>query len=1072
MKAKFKRKAQAGVNIFEDNQPQLQPNSGVDYTWMNSALPGEVPVNPDAPDAGPMIQEEGDKVEQGKIIPLGTKTMVGTGRYKDNPYVTAFNAAATGVTSIANIIQNNKLKNRERQQLLHSLEPAYFENMEGQGLNNLPMYTQYGGFAHEAFYGDDAISAGPWRMDGAFFKAGGNVYKRKYAAGGDLSPDKAKKMLKEGKANGKPLTEQQRKYFGWVAGGRKQTGGSTPQNIRNITPAEMGQWNQFLDFVKEKGYEGSPDLNAKNKNLGSTLFADFKKANPNISINYDIVPSVQSAMQNLRTESQGFLKRRNDPRAETVMQGISPVDGWFGSKTSQFRFPSMAKEEYTNGVLTKQENLGLVDQNFNPTGNTTGSVDLTTGQRVIPGQQQSQPAAQKILPNSQYVNATNGRPIPKDVKIEQLQDGLYYEDPHEGMLVKVKQMKAGGKNKNHMYCQTGGMMEVNGLPDELAHLADVEAEAGEVFETTNGRIGKVSDTGNTHEQGGEMIPNVSRVLEDTSDKRKDKASKALKIQPADVKEIFGFKPKSAASHAKTYEVVKKELDKTNKQYTGANKNANELDRLTPVTINSLKMNDKFQSELPSEEEIFDVLFNHQEGVKMQQGINDDGSMKKFGGKAQTGKGVRRLSRTATKEQRANYVYNEGDGLFYTKEDYAKLPQEAKVAQPESDLGLYQGPKNKSGRNLYSPTGETTEAKMSDKDIVAAYKAAGIDLGNVKGKDLQQKVYDYIIENQPEVLQGILKKYGPNIQSENMGLAKNKAFTDPMNASKEDLRAILPGLLDAMPGARLPIPSVSDKTSVEEGVPEEQPKGRTILDASVNVNPRFVRQPSNNFNEPTYWSDVAGPLAGLVDSFRRNPELYNPKEFHQLRYKLLDPTAALNANQADFNAALDATNEIGGGLGNANVANMLGQKYRANNQISAQYEGQNAAIKNQEIAYNTAVRDKQSIADAESRGEFYRNVQLGREAQRQQQLTSLSQLARVDQLKRRQNRSGNLVMKLSPAFDQFGEYNGYQYQPYLNPAMVNYNPDIQPTKTTKKSKTQKVTRWTDPSGTTYKTTTTD
>jgi len=36
-----------------------------------------------------------------------------------------------------------------------------------------------------------------------------------------LTPAKAKKMLSEGKANGKPLTAKQKRYFGLIASGKK-----------------------------------------------------------------------------------------------------------------------------------------------------------------------------------------------------------------------------------------------------------------------------------------------------------------------------------------------------------------------------------------------------------------------------------------------------------------------------------------------------------------------------------------------------------------------------------------------------------------------------------------------------------------------------------------------------------------------------------------------------------------------------------------------------------------------------------------------------------------------------------
>lgn len=57
-----------------------------------------------------------------------------------------------------------------------------------------------------------------------FFRA---YAKETWAEGGTtgdgLSKSKAKIMLHEGMVHGKPITEQQRKYFGWVAGGSKQS---------------------------------------------------------------------------------------------------------------------------------------------------------------------------------------------------------------------------------------------------------------------------------------------------------------------------------------------------------------------------------------------------------------------------------------------------------------------------------------------------------------------------------------------------------------------------------------------------------------------------------------------------------------------------------------------------------------------------------------------------------------------------------------------------------------------------------------------------------------------------------
>jgi hypothetical protein len=164
---------------------------------------------------------------------------------------------------------------------------------------------------------------------------------------------------------------------------------------------------------------------------------------------------------------------------------------------------------------------------------------------------------------------------------------------------------------------------------------------------------------------------------------------------------------------------------------------------------------------------------------------------------------------------------------------------------------------------------------------------------------------------------------------------------------------------------------------------------------------------------------------LTDSFKRDPELYNPVQAHELRYKQLNPEAALRANQGDYNAALQSlgNEHTGSGARAANISNLTAQKYKANNQILAEYENQNAGIKNKEIEYNTGVRDRQSMLDARSREQFYGNVLKARDNQRLQRLQAIQDLSRVQQLKARQNSSGNLLLQMTPHFDQEGNYNG-------------------------------------------------
>lgn len=247
---------------------------------------------------------------------------------------------------------------------------------------------------------------------------------------------------------------------GYFAVGGTLPGGDDPKpglQTRQLNQEELNQWNQFLDFVKEKGYEGSEKLNDRNKSLGETLFNEFRKSNKNITIGYDIVPSVQSEMVKIRDKARDFAKRHNQPDYEKIMEGISAVDGWFGSKTSQYRFPSFTYNEIKNGSLVKSENLGLVDGSMTPFG--------------------------KKVPTT-----VTGKKIPDGVKIEKLENGYFYEDPQSGDLVQVK-MENGGNLAAAFRNMTGGT---------IRKLASDSAEF----------------SGRSHEDGGIKLHDINAEVED------------------------------------------------------------------------------------------------------------------------------------------------------------------------------------------------------------------------------------------------------------------------------------------------------------------------------------------------------------------------------------------------------------------------------------------------------------------------------------------------------------------------------------------------------------------------------
>lgn len=564
--------------------------------------------------------------------------------------------------------------------------------------------------------------------------------------------------------------------------------------------------------------------------------------------------------------------------------------------------------------------------------------------------------------------------------------------------------------------QTGGsdIPVTQGLPDNLSHLANIEAEGGEVYQNQNGGFTKIDDKAPSHEQGGVMIPDAERVLEDTSTTRKDKHSKRLKMSPGEVKEIFGFKPKKPVSHAEAFELANKEYDKQRGKVNSAQTQINDLPIMDKMSFNSAKLNFQNRDQfIPSQNDVFNTLFEHQESIKAVHDIPNDGQAK-YGGyrvkKAQAGG---------------------------TIEPY-------QGGQPPADI---------------TPTGNSNRFQYDGG--LGAFKEAWkpiLDLDQYKSaEEAQGATYDWLVKNQPDVAASIWKEQGLTSKGRRMMDPKSKDYDadfakaaknvfdnsgkvkDKADLSPEILAAMSPAYSDKMLGIRSVTPSQltqTDNTPGQRIQPKAPGQQMPVKQPNVTLNPRFINQPRNEFNEATHWYDLAPGVSELVDSMSRDPELYNPVQLHQLKYKLMNPTAALNANQADFNAAAQAlgNENIGSGATAANLSNLTAQKYRANNQVLGQYENQNASIQNQEIGYNTNVRDRQSLADAQSREKFYSSVLQGRDNQRLQKLQAIQDLSRVAQLKARQNKSGNLILKMTPAFDQNGEYNGYQYLPVLPDGM--------------------------------------
>lgn len=107
-----------------------------------------------------------------------------------SPTFQALNAIALGTGAVANTINEYKTRADERRKYINSLQQPY--DIQNPVQNDAPLYTKYGGKLCMYPFG-----------------------------GGPLTAEGAKEMLRDGTAHGKKLTDKQKRYFGYIAGGGK-----------------------------------------------------------------------------------------------------------------------------------------------------------------------------------------------------------------------------------------------------------------------------------------------------------------------------------------------------------------------------------------------------------------------------------------------------------------------------------------------------------------------------------------------------------------------------------------------------------------------------------------------------------------------------------------------------------------------------------------------------------------------------------------------------------------------------------------------------------------------------------
>jgi hypothetical protein len=712
-------------------------------------------------------------------------------------------------------------------------------------------------------------------------------------------------------------------------------GGKTAYQVggNTILPKNYKErWNNFLQHAVNIQKINPKDPSLNSKSTTSKMIKAYNNENPNEVINEEWIPLIQEEFDIENNFNKDFAKRKGLDKG--FKKEVSPYDGIIGPKTIGQKYALVETKKPIDNQL-QTDSIKFLDVN-----------------------------KKQKMPENAFLAS----------------DGKYYHQDASGNVVPIKMQK-------------GGLIKVKGTNKNVAN---IEGEKGEVVEDFSGDISQINPDGKTHEEGGEFIPNVHRVLENTSDLRTDKNSKFLKLDRNAVRDLTGIDIKSSMSHAKALvkadQIYEDKRNKITDKINLASKNKKVIDKYSE---NSIKLNmDQFQN-IPTREMLFENLFNHQESVKNSLGISNPENSK-YGG--------------ITKAQ----------------------------------LGAYKG--NKSGKK--TPAGNS-DAYVGDFNLALEdLKKKGFNYENITNPaEFQSALYEYQLKNDPDAIR---KMWSEGMHQKGMSKAKQLGFIDEKGLFKpgvldkeENLSKLKELYADGILGRRTmqltkgsAVPKIwSDDDVINPEAPVTPEKQR--LDTSINNNTDLTKQPESKFNEPLRWFDVASPLNAYLAAMERIPEKYNPAEFNQLRYKLQDPTAQLQQNQSDFNSAQKAIQDTGSnnvGSQMANIANLVSRKYLANTQVIGNTENQNAQIKNSEILYNTQVRDKQSVANQQAREIFEEKVLTGKAKQQEQKLTALDSLYKTFAENRALNRNGNLIMKFARAYDQYGDYNGYNTKFSVNPSL--------------------------------------
>jgi hypothetical protein len=382
--------------------------------------------------------------------------------------------------------------------------------------------------------------------------------------------------------------------------------------------------------------------------------------------------------------------------------------------------------------------------------------------------------------------------------------------------------------------------------------------------------------------------------------------------------------------------------------------------------------------IPNNEMLFTTIFNHQEEVKGKYGITNDDTKNKYGG-----------------------------NVF------------AKGGEEDFPVPVWFKPwvKSNTVKGRTSSTGKITTFDNNDPNKLYKNYNYWVEQNNgnefSSPQEFQKFIYNKVKSEDPTTIDKMWKDYGKTSSGNFDDGIFGRRTADLMDWRTTGNTNINSSVPDAFTKGIVGAFTNTIKSNTTPSKPEY--KSETGIDKPVEA---------SDFNKPLEWYDTAGDIMGLLNNSRIQVPL-EQLDRKDLRYREQNPLPTIQQGQEDYNALVSTLPQ--GQIGFANQANLYGKKYSLNNQTFGQYENINKTGAMNVDAQNNQNQYQLDTANLGLRDQFNQRVLQGKEIQQENKLKLFNNLFTKIAQNKAFNTNGDLLLQMTPYFNQEGKFNNNKYR---------------------------------------------